>query len=516
MIRQDKLESNKKNYILYLFILITISVSIRLYFLPFEIPFKTDAIDYFSFAFEISKTQKFPTGILGTNDGWPLFLSPIFSVIGQSDLMTLINAQRVTSIVISSLTIIPVFFLCKKFVSPNFALIGACLFGFSHRIMENSILGITESLFIFLTTFFLLFSLTKNSKVYVLSFVCLALSSIVRYESLLFLVPISIIFFLKFHKKKSDYLKFPLFILLFVLILIPIATIRMDNNNMDGLTSHVFGGIMNPVKYSSISENETGTSIQSENNFIINSFFHALKFLGLVSIPLFIFFIPSGFYNLVKTRNSNLFYLLILGVFMILPAMYAYGREIQETRYLYVLFPIFCVISVYGLNIFKKIDKTKYVFSILVIIILSSIFLLDYTQTDQTFNYEILQVSKFIVENVDGVNDYPGSSYVKIATLEQNWPNSLPIDERNKVSFYIKKFPARDYSSLETFLLDNKDSGLTHIVLSEENHSTFLDELVINYESYSYLEKVFDSKDYKFENNMIVLKINYSSFEKME
>ena len=201
---------------------------------------------------------------------------------------------------------------------------------------------------------------------------------------------------------------------------------------------------------------------------------------------------------------------------MILPAMYAYGREIQETRYLYVLFPIFCVISVYGLNIFKKIDKTKYVFSILVIIILSSIFLLDYTQTDQTFNYEILQVSKFIVENVDGVNDYPGSSYVKIATLEQNWPNSLPIDERDKVSFYIKKFPARDYSSLETFLLDNKDSGLTHIVLSEQNHSTFLDELVINYESYSYLEKVFDSKDYKFENNMIVLKINYSSFEKME
>ena len=124
MIRQDKLESNKKNYILYLFILITISVSIRLYFLPFEIPFKTDAIDYFSFAFEISKTQKFPTGILGTNDGWPLFLSPIFSVIGQSDMMTLINAQRVTSIVISSLTIIPVFFpFFINFIATSFVLL---------------------------------------------------------------------------------------------------------------------------------------------------------------------------------------------------------------------------------------------------------------------------------------------------------------------------------------------------------------------------------------------------------
>ena len=241
MISKIETNTSHKKTILFLLILITVSISIRLYFLPFETPFKSDAIDYFSFAFEISKTQQFPNGILKTNDGWSLFLSPIFSMIGQSDMMNLINAQRIMSVVISSLTIIPVYFLCKRFVSPNYSLIGACLFGFSHRLMENSILGLTESLFIFLISFFLLFSLTKNSKLYSLSFVFLALSSIVRYESLLFLVPISIIFFLKFEKKKIKYLKFSLFILLFILILLPIATIRIDHNNMDGLTSHAFG-----------------------------------------------------------------------------------------------------------------------------------------------------------------------------------------------------------------------------------------------------------------------------------
>ena len=225
MILKTVNNTSQRKIILYLLILDTVCISVRLYFLPFETPFKTDAIDYFLFAFEISKTQQFPTGILKTNDGWSLFLSPIFSIIGQSDMMNLINAQRITSIVISSLTVIPVYLLCKRFVSSNYAIIGACLFGFSHRLMENSILGLTESIFIFLTTFFLYFSLSKNSKLYVFSFIFLALSSIVRYESLLFLVPISIIFFIKFRKEKNVHLKFSLFILLFILNLLTIATI---------------------------------------------------------------------------------------------------------------------------------------------------------------------------------------------------------------------------------------------------------------------------------------------------
>ena len=514
MISKIETNTSHKKTILFLLILITVSISIRLYFLPFETPFKSDAIDYFSFAFEISKTQQFPNGILKTNDGWSLLLSPIFSMIGQSDMMNLINAQRIMSVVISSLTIIPVYFLCKRFVSPNYSLIGACLFGFSHRLMENSILGLTESLFIFLISFFLLFSLTKNSKLYSLSFVFLALSSIVRYESLLFLVPISIIFFLKFEKKKINYLKFSLFILLFILILLPIATIRIDHNNMDGLTSHAFGGIMNPAKYSSISENKIDQSIQSENNFIINSLFNTLKYLGFVAIPLFIFFLPSGIYNLIKTKNSNLFYLLILGLFMILPAMYAYGREIQDTRYLYVLFPIFCVISVYGLNVIKKIQKPKYVILILFIIILSSILLLYYEQAYTVYHNEILQVTKFVIKTANGVNDYPGNSYVKIATLEQNWPDSLPIDKDGRTSYFINKFPSKNYDSLEKYLLDNKNSGLTHLVLTEHNRSAFLDDLLINYENYLYLEKVFDSEYNNFKNKIIVLKIDYTNFQK--
>ena len=505
--------TSQRKIILYLLILVTVSISVKLYFLPFETPFKTDAIDYFSFAFEISKTQQFPTGILKTNDGWSLFLSPIFSIIGHSDMMNLINAQRITGIIISSLTIIPVYLLCKRFVSSNYSIIGASLFAFSHRLMENSILGLTESLFIFLATFFLYFSLSKNSKIIVFSFIFLALSSIVRYESLLFLIPLSIIFFIKFRKEKFFHLRFSLFILLFILILLPIATIRMDSNNMDGLTSHAFGGITNPAKYSSISENKIETSIKSENNFITNSFLNTLKFLGFVLIPLFIFFFPTGIYNLIKKKNSNLLYLFILGIFMILPAMYAYGREIQDTRYLYVLFPIFCVISVYGLDVIKKFQKPVYIILILVIIILSSVLLLFYEQPNYAYDNEILFITKDLVKTATGVNDYPGNSYVKIATLEKNWPNSLPLDQDGKTSFFINKLSSKNYNSLEEYILAHKTSGLTHLVLTESNRSPFLDELLVDHEKYSYLQKIFDSKNSNFQNKIIVLKIDYEIFE---
>ena len=112
---ENKLDNYLQNKIfLFLGIIIIISIFTWVFFLPFDTPFKTDAIDYFTFAVEISKTNQFPTGILKTSDGWPLLLSPIFSIIGTTDIMTLVNAQRITSIIISSLTIIPVYFLCKK------------------------------------------------------------------------------------------------------------------------------------------------------------------------------------------------------------------------------------------------------------------------------------------------------------------------------------------------------------------------------------------------------------------
>ena len=515
----------KNNNLFFLLILIVVSLSIRLYYLPFEIPITFDGIDYFSFAFEVSKTQKFPTGILHTNDGWPLFLSPIFSIIGNSDFMSLVHAQRITSMVLSTLTIIPVYILTRKFVSSKYALIGAGIFVFDPKLIENSILGITEPIYLLLVSFVLVFALVKNKKLFFISFILLALASIVRYEALLFVIPLSIIFFLRFRNERFSYLKYLLFICIFILILMPIVTLRLDSNNMDGLTSHVFDAVITTSANTVITMPETNEP-HTRDVAISSSFFNAIKFLGYVTIPFFLFFLPFGIYNLLKTRNVGILHLIIFGIFMTLPALYAYGRDIEDYRYLFLLFPLFCVISAYGLNLTKKLLNWKYILIILTVIIVSSFLLLDYNQPDHVFEKEIYVVTKKIVNDATGVNSY-GGGFFQVAILEQNWPDSLPlryiptpheaslgVNVTNQFVLHPPRISSEGFETLEDYIYNSEDKGLSHIVLLENNRSPLLDDVFINYENYSYLKKTFDSSDYSFENKIIILKIDYSIFDK--
>ena len=58
--------------------------------------------------------------------------------------------QRYVTIIISVATIIPVFILCRKFCGNELSLLGALLFVFQPRIIENSLSGLTDPLFILL------------------------------------------------------------------------------------------------------------------------------------------------------------------------------------------------------------------------------------------------------------------------------------------------------------------------------------------------------------------------------
>ena len=48
----------------------------------------------------------------------------------------------------------------------------------------------------------------------------------------------------------------------------------------------------------------------------------------------------------------------------------------------------------------------------------------------------------------------------------------------------------------------------------DDGRTKTIDDVFINYENYSYLKKTFDSSDYNFENKIIILKIDYSIFDK--
>ena len=63
-------------------------------------------------------------------------------------------------------------------------------------------------------------------------------------------------------------------------------------------------------------------------------------------IPLFILVTPIGFFLFIKKLNPDKLTLIVTSVFLSIPAFYAYSYPLLETRYLYFLFPIFCIFAI--------------------------------------------------------------------------------------------------------------------------------------------------------------------------
>ena len=503
----------KKNWF-FLSLILFSSLCIRFFLIPVEVPIKLDGIDYFSFAVELSKNRVFPYGILPTNDGWSLFLSPFFSLIGLDNFMNLIYTQRILSVVISTITVIPVYYLCRKYTNSHFSLIGVSIFAFHPRLIENSILGITEPLFIFLITLTIIFTVSKNEKFIFVASIFASFTSIVRYEGLLLFIPISIIFFLKYRKQKKNYLKFFIIILIALLVLIPVGNLRSQDNGVDGLLSHIFAGIKYSYNGQSILSEQNNPVENSNSIFIFNLFFNLSKFLIWTTIPIFVFLVPLGLYFILRSKNYASIQLLLFGLFLIIPASYAYARDISEIRYLFVLFPIFTVFSSQSSeNLLKHLNK-KWISIIIFVIFAYGIFYLYNNNDDNVFQKEIYMVTKHVVDVAGGVNTYYGNGFVKVATYESIWPEPLPLNEDGRTTYYVHKIPPDDSETLEEFLINSKKNNLTHLVVMKDNTQPFLDDVFQNPDNYPYLQKTFDSNEQKFVNQIFVFKINYDLLKK--
>ena len=205
---------------------------------------------------------------------------------------------------------------------------------------------------------------------------------------------------------------------------------------------------------------------------------------------------------------------------MLVPAFYAYGRGIEETRYLYILFPLFCVMSSFTIKkIRTKFRKQNLVMILLVTgIIFSSIIFLDYKKVDYEHEKESYLIAKDVVRITKGINHYaPDSKWIQIAEISNNWPKiPLPKETSYDQSFEIKKISPNDYSSLKDYIKNSKEKGLTHIVVNgEQDNPEFLNDVFYHEGKYSYLIKEYDSLDHGFNFQIKVYKIDYIKFQNL-
>ena len=499
----DKSKIFSRNTIIYLGVIALVSFLIRLFYFPEGIPITLDGTLYFWYANDLSVSGTFPTNVDLVNNGWPTFLSIFFYFFNSDNFLDYMMLQRYVTIIISVATIIPVFILCRKFCGNKLSLIGALLFAFQPRIIENSLSGLSEPLFILLELVCLVLFLQNNFKFKYVSFAILALACIIRYEGIVLLIPLSVLFLVVNREYKKNVSRYFLAISIFLLVLLPMAFVRMNTTGYDGIVSHSIAAV------STIGQDST----------IYLGIISLIESTGVSVFPIFFALLPLGFFGFFKNRNFDKYTVLLFLIFMLMPIIYASSRGITEPRYLLVLFPIFSLISIYTIKeITKKFDKTKFVLIIFVVgILLSSIVFLDYNIVDYEHELEAYDIGLEVSRNTSVISDYhPESKYahnkIDVATNLETFP-ILSSEIKQKV----KLIETYGFYSLNEFIVYGEREGLTHIVVDDnQNRSEFLKDVFRNEGKYVYLSKIYDSSEHGYDYHLKIFRIDYEIFDSIK
>jgi len=526
---QDLIENKSKiftrNTIICLGIIALAGFLIRYLYFPEGIPITLDGAIYFWYANDLSITGTFPVNINITNNGWPTFLSVFFYFFNSENFLDYMDLQRYITTIISIVTIIPVFILCRKFCGNKLSLVGALLFVFQPRIIENSLSGLTDPLFILLELSCLVLFLQNNFKFKYLSFAFLALACLVRYEAIVLILPLLFLFIFKNRRDKIVIPRFLISLSIFLLVLLPMLFVRIDTMGHDVIFSHSVGGSGSVLDVVASGEKIVDSSMAA---------FNLIKSAGLAVFPIFFILVPLGFFAFFKNRNFDKYTILLFLVSMLIPAIYVSSRGLTEPRYFLALFPILSLFSIYTIKeITKKFNRSNLILIIFVVsILLVSIVYLDYNKSDYGYELDAYHIGLEVSKRTSVINDY----YPEVRYVHNNVDAVSHLETFPVLSYEIKKQVGiintfdrdacvrdgeiesgcrqYDFLSLNEFISHGKNRGLTHIVADgNENRPKFLNDVFKNEEGYKYLSKIYDSSEHGYNYHLKIFKIDYQKFD---
>ena len=501
-----------------------VGLLVRLYFEPF-VTLTGDATNYFAYAADTSLTGKLSETYFLTNNGWPMFLSILFSSTKLDDPFFLMELQRFSSIIISVITIIPVYFLCRRFFNQECSLVGSSLFAFEPHIITNSSLGITEPIFLFLGISSLALFLNNNHKLIYGSFAIAGLFTLIRFEGMLFFVIISIMFLVKYRHKKRIFFQYPILFAIYALILLPVAYSNLETHDRDGFLDEVFA--VSGYSYTHFIQGtpEIGDPIYGNTNesnmykFLTIGMTSMVKFLGLFLIPTSVFFALVGLVLIIKNKKNikidyTIITIILTSIIMVLPAFYTYGRGSEDVRFVFMSLPLIILVSLYGINKWKIKRKNLMIVFIIVGIILASFIFLDSKKIDQDYEKEVFSITKFITSKTSVINDDSADIRYRAATgLVINWPNlTTDVDTPGETHLdrTLMKIPISDEKSLLEFIDLSRDKGLTHLAVDgREDQSEFLRDVFYHDERYPYLKIIYESSELGMKYHVKIYEIDF-------
>ena len=208
---------SRSRIILYLILIIIISLGLKLYTVDFFIPPHTDDVSYITTAIEYSQGDFFLSQ--KKHPGWALVLAPFMTIINSDVFLDYASLARILSIAISTITIIPMYILARRFFDEKYSLVASCLLAFEPHLNYNSAGALSEPLLILVLILSLNFILNYKTKYLYLAFIFTGLCWWVRLEAIYPIIAIILIYFLV-HRNKSNYLRNFFLCMVFLLIII--------------------------------------------------------------------------------------------------------------------------------------------------------------------------------------------------------------------------------------------------------------------------------------------------------
>ena len=509
---------SKTKICFYFCLIISGGFIFRYIFFPFDIPLVLDSLSYFWYGIDLSVTKNFPITHDIANNLWPTFLSLFFSLMNSENYLDFMFVQRNISILFSVMTSIPMYFLAKRFVKKDIALIAPLFFIFEPRIIENSLNGVTEPMFIFFVVSTLALFFSDQKKLILFSFVLAGIFCLVRYEGLMLVLSMFGIMFFRFKKEKKD-LVYPISAIgIFLLVIMPMLLVQTNTLGYDGVFSHVGDGANVVVRDSFFS-----TGPETVQFFPEIGLPTLLKFLGWILIPSYIIFLPIGIFFFFKNRENKKMQLIIIGLFAIIPAFYAYSRGISDTKYLLVIYPILIIFVLNCIDWLRTKWPGQYNFKIIIIVFLiTTSFIFLSFKDENEHNREAFEIAKEITSRTNVINhsyhmntdclicgqfEIPEAKYYRSANIANL--QTFPV-LRDEMQDRIEFVELAEHDSLESYIEFGRNRGLTYLVIDHSvNQPSFLQDVFIHEEKYPYLLKEFDSKDFGYQYHVKIFRIDY-------
>ena len=244
----------------------------------------------------------------------------------------------------------------------------------------------------------------------------MAIATIVRSEGVFLFFTISLMYFIINRKNRQELVRYVFPLAIFILILTPMIFYQTSIFGDDRMFARTAIGIEHLKADCSICGPDNISGIP----FILQGIENFPKYLGWSMIPVLIFFVPIGIILVLKDLNAKTGILISSLVVMSLPAFYAYAVPLQDLRYLFFLYPIFCVVSLFTIR--KLLDaipqrKNLIILLILIGVIVLSIFYLN-EKIDNIHQNESIEIAKILSHSKKTINDYsPESTFLEISDI---------------------------------------------------------------------------------------------------